>query len=311
MVVTTYTFNLFNRGFNEALISFNGTFPIPFVTSSNINCLGMGGRIKEQKNEYSYFCSKNHRDWKKKAPKDDEKWVRGRNCSMVRSLNIHATDNLVTQTVLSQYFSSDLFKVQLKKGLLEDILEEQNSDTTKKNKQKSKRLSRELNKIRETIAEFEVSKLLNTDGDDVVDEKILQNLRKQKNSTQAKIEAIEFLDNTVSAPLKVEDIDDIVTYFSELLGLIEDYEGYFVDEKTKKNFLNHVVDKINVFYHESANEHELVFDMKIPLSSKVSRKQKAKKKLKNQESIYELSYPQTKQNRHGGVVGNGGGGAFK
>jgi DNA invertase Pin-like site-specific DNA recombinase len=78
----------------------------------------MSGRIKENKNEYLYYCPHKERNWVKAAPKKEDKWKRGKGCSMVRSLNIMATDNLVKKEVMRLILHprhlNDLIKKRLK-----------------------------------------------------------------------------------------------------------------------------------------------------------------------------------------------------
>ncbi|WP_417831841.1 recombinase family protein [Terasakiella sp.] len=61
----------------------------------------MSGRRKKKKHENLYYCPEKERNWKIKPSRDDEKWVRGRGCDMIKSLNIPRTDTTVFNTVLN------------------------------------------------------------------------------------------------------------------------------------------------------------------------------------------------------------------
>jgi DNA invertase Pin-like site-specific DNA recombinase len=230
------------------------------------HCKGlMGGRIKPKKHERLYYCRKNEKDWKKETPQKDMKWVRGKNCSMVRSLNIPKTDKLVTNTLLKEFFTSRSFELQLKKGLLQDILEEQDQNHHQKLTDKVVKLDRDLDRIRENIAEVEVKKRLATD-DVEVDAKILKHLYQHKEEVEQKTEQARVELNSNSAPLDVDDVDEIVKYSSRLLASVEDYEGYFSSKERQKNFLRSMIDKIYVHYDESVKEHELIFKMRMAIN---------------------------------------------
>lgn len=60
----------------------------------------MGGRTYRAGHQHVYYCVHNERTWKTR--KDDHpKWKRGNGCSMVRSMNIEKTDQLVWDMVKS------------------------------------------------------------------------------------------------------------------------------------------------------------------------------------------------------------------
>lgn len=60
----------------------------------------MGGRTYRAGHQHVYYCVHNERTWKTR--KDDHpKWKRGTGCSMVRSMNIEKTDQLVWNMVKS------------------------------------------------------------------------------------------------------------------------------------------------------------------------------------------------------------------
>jgi hypothetical protein len=60
----------------------------------------MSGRINRAGHQNFYYCAKKERVWKS-APDDSPKWVRGKACSLTRSINIDRTDQLVISMAAS------------------------------------------------------------------------------------------------------------------------------------------------------------------------------------------------------------------
>lgn len=61
----------------------------------------MSGRKNIGKREQHYYCPDKERSWVTTPPRDEERWVRGRGCDMIKSLNIPRTDTIIFQTVLN------------------------------------------------------------------------------------------------------------------------------------------------------------------------------------------------------------------
>ena len=61
---------------------------------------------KNKGNENFYYCARKKRKWVKDQPQKDEKWVRGRDCEMTKSLNILLTDTLVWDKVVDTHQNS-------------------------------------------------------------------------------------------------------------------------------------------------------------------------------------------------------------
>jgi DNA invertase Pin-like site-specific DNA recombinase len=58
----------------------------------------MGGRIYKTGHQHLYYCVKKERDWTHRGS-DHPRWQRGANCSMVRSINIEKTNQLVWEMI--------------------------------------------------------------------------------------------------------------------------------------------------------------------------------------------------------------------
>lgn len=60
----------------------------------------LGGRTHRAGHQHVYYCPKRERSWKTRE-QTDSKWVRGKECSMIRSINIEMTDRLIWNLIKS------------------------------------------------------------------------------------------------------------------------------------------------------------------------------------------------------------------
>jgi len=127
----------------------------------------MGARTKISKsssrgNENFYYCPKKEHAWVKDAPEDDDKWVRGRNSEMTKSLNIPITDELVWNNVIESVSHSNLTKNMFKPNILSDKFakDEEYRNNLRNETKKVKTLKRDLDTVETSIATIETDKLL-------------------------------------------------------------------------------------------------------------------------------------------------------
>lgn len=78
---------------------------------------GVTSQSGKQKKHF-YYCTKKERQWSKERIPQEEKWKRGRVCSMTRSLDIDATDQLVWDAVMQAVTDSVLLKEAVRKSSL-------------------------------------------------------------------------------------------------------------------------------------------------------------------------------------------------
>lgn len=218
----------------------------------------MAGRIIESKNENFYYCPRKERNWVKKAPKKKEKWVRGKGCDMVRSLNIPRTDKLVWDAVYKTVSNSRPLKHAVKKLMTERSMmsDEDKAATIKAEQNKQKRLEKSLKRIVDNIADIETAKILGKQ-DVKIAKKILKNLNEELEKTKEQIE---------QSKSKVRELKNK----RQFLGWLEKFKGSMEElkncsEQEKQEYLNRVVEKIDVYYDHKANEHELRIFFKFPL----------------------------------------------
>ena len=221
----------------------------------------MSGRIKESKNEYLYYCPHKERNWVKSAPKENEKWKRGKGCSMVRSLNIKATDKLVKNEVMKLVINPRYLNDLLKK-----IHAEKNKDNNKNNdldikklQNKSIRLTKELDNIMSNIADVETAKILGKQDASIAD-RILVNLNSVMEDTKTNIEQCKF---------KIKELGNDQDVLFGLRAVKNDIKGkakITIDDVKMQAYLKSFIKRIEVYYDIDKQEHKLIIKFRIPLN---------------------------------------------
>jgi DNA invertase Pin-like site-specific DNA recombinase len=213
----------------------------------------MGGRSKPSKNERLYYCVRKERDWVKKTPKKEDKWVRGRGCDMVRSLNIPRTDKLVWDCVVESLSNSHILKDRVQRRFVDKA----NHDTELLHeKKKTKRLVKELGAIQKTIADFETKHLLDT-MDDAIVQNIRTNLQERLQKVKGQID---------QSRLKTKEMGNRKQWMDAISRLDTEMEKVagFTDPQ-KRRFLEFFVERIDVRLDHDTNEHELIVRFRLPL----------------------------------------------
>lgn len=253
----------------------------------------MSGRIKENKNEYLYYCPKKERDWVNSAPTQDEKWKRDTGCTMKRSLNIHKTDNLVKTEVMNLITEGNIL-AYIKKKHSQNKINKQSSDvSTLRNH--TKILNKERKNLIDNIAEVETSKLLGK-YDKFVAEKVIENLTNVLKDTEAKIEQTNY---KIHHQHNYDNIfENLMKPSSRIDGLIP----FDISSHISKSDLESIIEKIEVNYNESDQSHTLNIYFKLPVSNQNDLKidiKKIKKSSKNQDRTTD---PQTKKECDSGIM---------
>ena len=218
----------------------------------------MSGRIKESKNEYFYYCPRKERNWVKSASKKDKKWQRGKGCSMVRSLNIKATDELVTGEVFKIIFDQKRLYALIQEHLKQDDSSDEGEEIeTKKLKNKQKRLTKELDNVIANIADVETNKILGK-KDERVSERILGNLNMVLNETESKIEQCKVRLNELQNEYRILEITRKLNYNPTTLTVD-------INKEQKQAYLKKSLNRIDVSYDQEKCEHKLIIRFKLPL----------------------------------------------
>ena len=213
----------------------------------------MSGRIKPSKNERLYYCPDKERNWKKSPPNKDEKWVRGRGCDMIRSLNIPRTDELVWKSVMDVLSNSEVIKNLVGEALVGKEGYEKN---VREEKKQEKRLSKELLKIEEMLSRIETDHLL-----EKMDKKLYRQVRKNLDGDKQKTR--EKLDQTRLRMKEMRNHDKWMDSISRFQTHLEKAEKKSDEEK--KEYLEVFVDRIDVGFDHKTNEHELTIKFKLPI----------------------------------------------
>ena len=222
----------------------------------------MSGRIHEKRNERLYFCSKKSRNWKGKSPTKDQRYKRGKvddyGCDMNRSLNIPLTDEFVWNAVIKTVSQSSTLKERFKNEILHSKFATDDEITTelKNQKIKSKRLRGELGKIQTSIADVETNNLLQR-YDAAVYEKIILNLTEESDKKKDEIEQTR---------LRIKELGkekkwlDWIEKYADKVDQLTDYTN---DEK--KEYLEGIIDRIDVRLDKETLDHHLDVIFKLPL----------------------------------------------
>ena len=222
----------------------------------------MSGRIHDLRNQRNYFCPKKTRDWKKGALPTTIKWKRGKvgehGCTMVRALNIPITDKFVWDTVMDTVSNSSI----LKEGFKDEILQSKyagdaETDRELENlKKKSNRFRKKITEINSTIADVETNNLL-LKYDKEVYPKIMMNLEDELKSHKDELEQTRIKTKELGNHKKWLDW---VGKYADKVGSLEEFA-----EDDRKEYLEGVLDRINVFLDKETNDHNLDIVFRMPL----------------------------------------------
>lgn len=228
----------------------------------------MAGRVIPSKNENFYYCPRKERNWVKSAPKGKDKWLRGKGCSMVRSLNIAQTDKLILDTVQQTQIDSNFYQHIAKAvydGRKRDL--EKKGVTLIQEYQTAKaRAERELANAIENIADATATQILKQQ-DPKVAKIVLGKLESTKKYLEQKIEQLNF---------KIEEManqEKVFNWFEEfkkdvtLPANSTDLEKY--------SYLSGLIKRIDVHYDPTLSEHKLNIHFMIPLVNRPEGEKKS------------------------------------
>ena len=214
----------------------------------------MSGKIG--KNNNHYYCPRKERNWVKNQDHKAD-WVRGKGCTMVRSLNITLTDKVVWDTVIDLVKESRTLREEFRKNFLVEVREfrKKQKSNIKRFEKSHKKLGKELKEVQETMADFETSVLLKRfSGDpDLIREK----LQTEFESIKDKVLNLEAEESRFNEGLRW--VNWLERFESEI-----DSKHLYTDEE-KKEFLNGVLDQIVVSFDQETNQHSLELDFRLPI----------------------------------------------
>ena len=214
----------------------------------------MSGKIGS--NNHFYYCPRKERNW----VKDDNyegTWERGRGCSMVRSLHIGRTDDVVWNTVLKIVRESKTLRESYRQELLRNVTKsrQMSSQIHKKIEKSRKSLKKEQKEIDQTITDFETSILLKRFSGDP--DKIREKLNHELNLVKDKLRDLDLQEK------RLRDQQSWVNWLDHFEQDVESKRDYSDDEK--KEFLEGILERIVVHYDKDQNKHSLEIEFNLPI----------------------------------------------
>ena len=259
----------------------------------------MGARTKISKsssrgNENFYYCPKKERAWVKDAPKDDDKWVRGRSCQMTKSLNIPITDELVWNNVIETVSQSNLMKDMFKTNILSDKFakDEEYRKNLRDETKKVKKLKRDLDTVETSIATIETDKLLKR-----IDPPVYRKVRKNLNGELESVKS-----NLEQSRIRVQELGDQKRWI-DWISKHQDKMSSLGDMtiENRKDYLDGILDTISVTLDQN-HQHQLSIRFKYPIVGDSHEWDDPKEKSKGyqiHEGSNELEVSQTLTNKGG------------
>lgn len=217
----------------------------------------ISGRIKEDKNEYLYYCPNKERNWVNNGG-SPQPWKRGLGCGMSRSLNINDCDNLVWEAVLKIHKNSSVLKEEVKKRVLKEksILENKSEEDIANLKNRIKRLEKELAHAQETQGTLEFNFLAGEIDKKVYDYAVKLAKEKIDSVNVALVNAQLELKGTKESKKWV----DWVKQYGDEVSSRDNLSG-----EEKKAYLTGLIERINVKYLSETNEHQIEIMFHLPI----------------------------------------------
>ena len=212
---------------------------------------------KNKGNENFYYCARKERKWVKDQPKKDEKWVRGRDCEMTKSLNIPLTDTLVWDNVVDTVSKSHLMKDMFKTHILKDKFakDEEFKKSLRDENRKERRLKKDLETVEVSIASIETDKLLKR-MDESVYRRVRQNLTGELEDLRNEVEQTR---------LRIQELGNQKRWIDWITAHQKDIENMSnMPKETRKEYLEGILDRITVTLNDD-HTHTLVIRFKKPI----------------------------------------------
>ncbi len=217
----------------------------------------LGSILSVSQKKHHYYCPKKERLWSKRQLSEEEKWKRGRVCTMTRSLNIPKTDALVWSAVLDVLSKSSLLKEKVRTDVLGADLKNLHAgeDAIRKIHNKIKTLKKEQKMVIDAFASIETARILQTVSPDEYP-KIRENITRKKISLEADIEVLEA--TLIGISQNKRWLDWLVKFKNQ----IDSYESFSPEQK--RELLQGVLTSIEV-HLEPDQTHRLVVNLQMPL----------------------------------------------
>jgi site-specific DNA recombinase len=212
-----------------------------------------GCRIKEEKNEYYYYCRSKENNWRKV---DKTKKLK---CDVKKSINIKNTDDLVWNTLIEILSNSHIIKENFKKEMLDVKL----NDNLEKDVELLE-LKKEKNSIQKKLKGFEVREKDNREwylSGEIDSSQFDENKKVIKNSKDLIFKDLESLNIKISS---VENTNQWINWLEKHTGWINEVKKkYTIKEKIE--IVRTYIEKIEVNFDKNLNQHKLKIQLKLPI----------------------------------------------
>jgi DNA invertase Pin-like site-specific DNA recombinase len=204
----------------------------------------------------TYFCPNKEREWAKKGGSATP-WQRGKTCGFTRSMNIERTDKIVWDFVKSVHRNSCKLKEDVKNRVLKAHgLVVMTAAETAKLEKSLKKLQGDHDKLSELLAKLEVNHELK-----IVSDARYKVMARTLNEDLAKLdERIALGRAEMTGAAQAGKWVDWLSEFGSEVDKVDQRS-----EQGKKEYLEGLVERIDVRCNEAAKEHELTIRMKFPI----------------------------------------------
>ena len=217
----------------------------------------LGGVLSASQTKNHYYCTKKERVWSKRVITEEDKWKRGRVCSMTRSLNITETDSLIWNTVIDVISKS----VMLKQEVKTEVLGEGGANTKLSEaeveaiRRKIRQLKKTDEKLKAALARLETDRILERLSPDQFP-LVRDNVNKERIAIEVEIETLEE---------KLQAVSQRKRWLDWLTKFKKKVEGYKdLTEEKKRDFLMALVTSIDV-HMVDVRTHRLVINFQLPI----------------------------------------------
>ncbi len=212
-----------------------------------------GCRIKDEKNEFYYYCRSKENKWRKVNPSKKHP------CKVKKSINIKNTDDLVWNTLIEILTNSHIIKESFKKEMLELKLE----DNIEKDEELLE-LKKEKKILLKKISGFEEREKDNREwylSGEIDNDSFQDNKKVIKVSKDKVFKDLESLNIKITS---VENTNQWISWLEKHTGWLNDIKKkYSIKEKIE--IVQTYIEKIDVNFDTKLNQHKLKIQLKLPI----------------------------------------------
>jgi len=237
----------------------------------------MGGRTNEGRKQHYYYCpakerimsgnkiSFNGSNAQLALTNQARKWERGRHCSMVRSLNISTTDEMVWNAVKETVSNSHILKERMKTELLAEKgkTDEEYKRESREQVRQERAAKRGLKRVEESTAKIETDRLLEK-MDEQLYKRVRANLDAERANAMSDLEQLRLLGQ------EIQNKKRWIDWVGKFKETYENVDGLPPEER--KAYLLGVLREIKVNLDTDTNEHVLEIEFQFPIVDDQYRK---------------------------------------